>query len=249
MADCGICLEALKKPVSVPCGHIHCEGCLRKHVISGDDALKSTCPTCRQEFYTAVPDLAVVPEKYHDFILPTIRKLYIDIPSVSKSAKRVNFLKSTVKDLSKEIGLLGERCDGYEREVQAFADVEHATRLEMRAMQNEYDELSNKYHALLAFFREPLQLDGSIYPQFDHASWSHRNINASSSTVPSHSSRNNDASIDLDNTLAGGGVAASGPLRPKRALPKSRSQCSAGHSDVVSKRQRVGRHSDIHDSR
>ncbi|KAI6149559.1 hypothetical protein BKA82DRAFT_995166 [Pisolithus tinctorius] len=223
MADCGICLEALKKPVSTPCGHVHCEACLRNYIVSSNDALKSTCPTCRREFHIATPDLAVVPEKYHGFILPTIRKLYIDIPSTSKLVKKVNSLKTQVKDLSKEIDLLDERCDGLEREVQAFAEAERATRIEMRALQNEYEELSYKYDSMVALCTETHCSPG-----------------------PSRSSHNNDATTSLDN------AALPVQLRPKRALPKSRPHRSARHSDVpnvplVSKRQRVSRHSDVHD--
>lgn len=77
MADCGICLEPLKKPTSIPCGkdephrskcidsdtrigHIHCEKCLRSHILSGEDAFTSTCPTCRQTFYTGLLDVIAV---------------------------------------------------------------------------------------------------------------------------------------------------------------------------------------------
>ncbi|KIK92532.1 hypothetical protein PAXRUDRAFT_829865 [Paxillus rubicundulus Ve08.2h10] len=51
MTECGICLDAMKTPVSIPCGHVHCQKCLREHIGSGADALKSTCPTCRNPFY------------------------------------------------------------------------------------------------------------------------------------------------------------------------------------------------------
>ncbi|KAI5995575.1 hypothetical protein EDD15DRAFT_2254994 [Pisolithus albus] len=235
MADCGICLEALEKPVCTPCGHIHCEACLRNHIISGDDALKSICPTCRQEFHIAIPDLAVVPEKYHDFILPTIRKLYIDVPSVCKLSKKVNALSSQVKVLSKEISRLDDRCDSYEREVQAFAEAERATRMEMRALQNEYDRLSNKYDALSAVVHSPAT---PTHPQPGPCSGP---STASSSSVPSRRSRNNDATPGLNNTLVGPETAPPMQLRPKRALPKSR---TAQHSDVhsmpnVSKRPRI----------
>ncbi|KAI6116810.1 hypothetical protein EDD16DRAFT_1045255 [Pisolithus croceorrhizus] len=242
MADCGICLEALKKPVSIPCGHIHCEECLRNYIISGNDALQSICPTCRQEFHIATPDLTVVPEKYHDFILPTIRKLYIDIPSVSKLSKKVNALNNQVKKLSKEMSALEDRCDDYGREVQAFAEAERETRLEMRALQNEYDQLRNKYDALSAIHGSAMSID----PQLGHSSGPHT---ATSSSVPtSHRNRDNDAITVSDNTLVGGETAPPlVQLRPKRALPKSR---TARHSYVpsvptVSKR-RVGRHSGVY---
>ncbi|KAI6097658.1 hypothetical protein EDD16DRAFT_1499119 [Pisolithus croceorrhizus] len=239
MADCGICLETLKNPVSTPCGHIHCEACLRNYIISGNDALKSICPTCRQEFHIATPDLAVVPEKYHDFILPTIRKLYIDIPSVSKLSNKVKALNNQVKTLSREMNALEERCDNYGREVQAFAAAERETRSEMHALQHEYDQLRSKYDILSAAAHGSVM---SIDPQLGHSSGPHT---ASSSSVPNHGSCVNDAITVSDNTLVGGETTPSlVQLRPKRALPKSR---TSQHSYVpgvstVSKR-RVGRHS------
>ncbi|KIM60680.1 hypothetical protein SCLCIDRAFT_1216589 [Scleroderma citrinum Foug A] len=102
MSDCGICLETLKKPVSIPCGHVHCEECLRSHIVNGKDAFISTCPTCQQTFHTAIPDLAAMPEKYQGFIQSSIRQVFIDIPSISRLTKEINSLKFQVNTPSKE---------------------------------------------------------------------------------------------------------------------------------------------------
>ncbi|KAI0765979.1 hypothetical protein BC629DRAFT_901035 [Irpex lacteus] len=47
---CTICLDDVKSPVSIPCGHLHCEGCLVQYVEQNDDATEAPCPTCRAPF-------------------------------------------------------------------------------------------------------------------------------------------------------------------------------------------------------
>ena len=58
---CDICCELMKGPVSLPCGHIYCSECVRKH-LSASSA--GTCPNCRQPATTndlkAVPRLAAL---------------------------------------------------------------------------------------------------------------------------------------------------------------------------------------------
>ncbi|KII85958.1 hypothetical protein PLICRDRAFT_178257 [Plicaturopsis crispa FD-325 SS-3] len=68
---CSICLESLKSPVSIPCGHIHCEQCLAQYIRQDADV-----------FLT--PDLAYVPEKLHEFMLPAVRRLHVDVGAAEK---------------------------------------------------------------------------------------------------------------------------------------------------------------------
>ncbi|XP_024291815.1 tripartite motif-containing protein 16 isoform X1 [Oncorhynchus tshawytscha] len=47
---CSICLEILKEPVALPCGHRYCMGCIRACWGEDDSSYIFSCPQCRQTF-------------------------------------------------------------------------------------------------------------------------------------------------------------------------------------------------------
>lgn len=44
---CSICLDLFKNPVSIPCGHNFCLGCIKRF---WDTRHKPTCPLCKEVF-------------------------------------------------------------------------------------------------------------------------------------------------------------------------------------------------------
>lgn len=180
-----------------------------------------------------------MPEKYQGFIQSSIRKVFIDIPSISRLTKEVGSLKSQVKTLSKEKKDIVARS---ERQFAVYDQAEDEWRLKVEELLFDYDELRKKHESLKSKYALHMYV---LVLSFDAA-------HGSSYSLCSDGSGDN---VDMEGISIRSEPSPAVHLRPKRALPKSRTArhsnaCDGGPPPQIVKRPRINvsapiNHSDL----
>ncbi|KAF8634205.1 hypothetical protein AX15_001018 [Amanita polypyramis BW_CC] len=147
--NCSICLGTLSEPVCIPCGHVYCTNCLAAHVNSSNDAdqITATCPTCRFEFYTVTPDLTYLPKKYHQYVLPAVRRVYVDNNTVQSLQKKLAKAEGRVRKLENDQELLLKKCEGHMAASQAHASSEYDALREIERLKGKLEGLGRQMEA------------------------------------------------------------------------------------------------------
>ncbi|KAJ7255447.1 hypothetical protein B0H12DRAFT_1050108 [Mycena haematopus] len=140
--SCGICLSKLKEPVSVPCGHVYCTDCLTGHVsATSPDGFTSSCPSCRETFNMVRPQLTCLPKKFHQYIVPSIRRVYIDMSRHEHLRKKLSASEARVAALEQDKERLMAECERHIAAAQAHSRGETVALLKLRATEERFFNL------------------------------------------------------------------------------------------------------------
>ncbi|KAI0664499.1 hypothetical protein C8Q70DRAFT_895680, partial [Cubamyces menziesii] len=79
MPTCVVCLDALKDPAALPCGHVFCYDCVIRLVRSVSPFSTSHfCPTCKKPYTISNVDPNLVPHHLRQHVTPSVRKLHLE---------------------------------------------------------------------------------------------------------------------------------------------------------------------------
>jgi len=163
---CSICLTTFKDPVCLPCGHIYCSKCLSDHINApSNKGMTASCPECRTDFNIFTPELACLPRQYHKFILPSVRRVYLDLSACSalqgkleKAEARLKVHKSREETLTKRCESLSTALDAHRTGESKAVQNAKAIKREMTARIDDQQEKINEYITICQQLDEEHQL-------------------------------------------------------------------------------------------
>ncbi|KDQ61477.1 hypothetical protein JAAARDRAFT_511597 [Jaapia argillacea MUCL 33604] len=117
MPSCVICIDVLKSPVALPCGHVFCHSCIER-VVSSIKPFTTThcCPTCRSPYTIASLDNSLVPVHLRPYISSPIRKIFLDPASETCTPAQAESASVRAENLA-----LRAHCEAWRRRAEVHS--------------------------------------------------------------------------------------------------------------------------------
>ncbi|KAI0057414.1 hypothetical protein BV25DRAFT_1790874, partial [Artomyces pyxidatus] len=167
MAACAICLDALRSPIALPCGHVYCHDCISSLVKEATSLATTKCPTCRTPFPLIALNPYLVPANLRPYILPPFRRIYLNeaptperpdspIPSTAAAPPKEDAeTQQLTARLQAENAVLRKSCLAWRQRADAHATshvglaaLVRMAKEQAQRMCAERDELARKYEAM-----------------------------------------------------------------------------------------------------
>ncbi|PCH36283.1 hypothetical protein WOLCODRAFT_82272 [Wolfiporia cocos MD-104 SS10] len=166
MPTCIICLDVLKDPAALPCGHVFCHHCIIRIVRSITPYTHHHfCPTCRKPYTISQVDPTLVPHYLQPHVTPAVRRLHLEysIPSgsspsassaSSSPAAECDRLRAEVASLRAACVVWRKRAAMHAAATLGLVGLARITRDTALKAKAEKDTMEAKYQALKKSFEE-----------------------------------------------------------------------------------------------
>lgn len=89
--------------------------------------------------------MTYLPKKYHEYVIPSLRRIYLDSPHHSDLKKDLKASQEKIKKLEKDRDILMQQCEKHMAAARAQAEGERAARLKASDLQSKLDTMRGDF--------------------------------------------------------------------------------------------------------